>query len=210
MDDREMLGRIVRETWVQWAHEQQAPKPSWLAGWDELDSGQREVDMRIGEAVANSVIGACETPKTVPGEGGWLRIAFMGHIEYTGYVTEVTKNGQPAYRIDLPEKVWGGNPLAFVTHAASSWFSDHPVTEESVLQAWQAQQERARERARMDAEWSRRQQQNALEAGGEITGECPETSDGQHTASWHAGGKCAACGQTGPHDDDDWDEGNPF
>ena len=28
-----------------------APKPSWLTGWDDLDEGQREVDMRIGEAV---------------------------------------------------------------------------------------------------------------------------------------------------------------
>jgi hypothetical protein len=24
------------------------PKPSWVAGWDELDDFQREVDMRIG------------------------------------------------------------------------------------------------------------------------------------------------------------------
>ena len=88
----------------------------------------------------------------------------MGRIEYTGYVTEVTKNGQPAYRIDLPEKVWGGNPLAYVTHAASSWFSDHPVTEESVRAAWEAQQERARERARMEAEWASQPGQRALDA----------------------------------------------
>ena len=51
-DDREPLGRIVRETWVAWAKEQPDPKPSWLTGWDELDDGQREVDMRIGSAVA--------------------------------------------------------------------------------------------------------------------------------------------------------------
>lgn len=52
MADREALGRLVRETWVTWAREQPDPKPSWLTGWDELDEGQREVDMRIGEAVA--------------------------------------------------------------------------------------------------------------------------------------------------------------
>ena len=52
-DIREPLGRIVREAWVAWAKEQPDPKPSWLVGWDELDSGQREVDMRIGHAVAN-------------------------------------------------------------------------------------------------------------------------------------------------------------
>jgi hypothetical protein len=49
---REDLGRIVRETWVAWAREQPDPKPSWLTDWDDLDAGQREVDMRIGEAVA--------------------------------------------------------------------------------------------------------------------------------------------------------------
>lgn len=51
-DPREPLGRVVRETWVAWAREQSDPKPSWLTGWDELDAGQREVDMRIGAAVA--------------------------------------------------------------------------------------------------------------------------------------------------------------
>ena len=53
MDDpREPLGRIVRETWVAWAKEQSSPKPSWLLGWEDLDDGQREVDMRIASAVA--------------------------------------------------------------------------------------------------------------------------------------------------------------
>ena len=52
MTDREALGRLVRQVWMDWAREQPDPKPSWLAGWDELDDGQREVDMRIGEAVA--------------------------------------------------------------------------------------------------------------------------------------------------------------
>lgn len=48
----EHRGRLVRETWVTWAKEQPDPKPSWLTGWDDLDDGQREVDMRIGAAVA--------------------------------------------------------------------------------------------------------------------------------------------------------------
>lgn len=46
------LGRIVRETWVQWAREQPGAKPSWLVPWADLDEGQREVDRRIGAAVA--------------------------------------------------------------------------------------------------------------------------------------------------------------
>ena len=32
---------------------------------------------------------------------------------------------------------------------------------------------------------------------------CPETSDGQHCGDWHEGGKCGACGQTGPDPDED-------
>ena len=52
MPDREALGRRVREVWVEWAREQPDPKPSHLVGWDDLDEGNREVDMRIGEALA--------------------------------------------------------------------------------------------------------------------------------------------------------------
>ena len=53
MDDpREPLGRLVREKWVAWALSQPHPKPSWLVPWEELDDGQREADMQIGEVVA--------------------------------------------------------------------------------------------------------------------------------------------------------------
>jgi len=48
----EALGALVRSVWVEWAREQPNPKPSWLIPWEDLDPGQREVDMRIGEAVA--------------------------------------------------------------------------------------------------------------------------------------------------------------
>lgn len=51
-DSREPYGRIVRETWANWAREQVNPKPGWLTPWEKLDAGQREVDMRIGSAVA--------------------------------------------------------------------------------------------------------------------------------------------------------------
>lgn len=51
MPDREALGRRVREVWVEWAREQPDPKPSHLVGWDDLDEGNREVDMRIGDAL---------------------------------------------------------------------------------------------------------------------------------------------------------------
>jgi hypothetical protein len=51
-DEREALGRRVREIWVEWAQEQENPKPSWLVPWDGLSDADREVDMRIGEALA--------------------------------------------------------------------------------------------------------------------------------------------------------------
>lgn len=51
-DSRELLGRLVRDVFADWAREQPDPKPSWLIGWDDLEDGQREVDMRIGTALA--------------------------------------------------------------------------------------------------------------------------------------------------------------
>lgn len=50
-EPRELVGRMVRQVWVEWAREQPHPKPSWLLPWEELDEGQREVDMRIGVAL---------------------------------------------------------------------------------------------------------------------------------------------------------------
>jgi len=52
--DREQRGRIVRRTWVEWALDQPNPKPSWLLPWEELDDGQREVDMRIGDELTRA------------------------------------------------------------------------------------------------------------------------------------------------------------
>ncbi len=50
--DREALGQIVREIWIQWAKEQPAPKDSWLVPWEGLSEPDKEVDRRIGEQVA--------------------------------------------------------------------------------------------------------------------------------------------------------------
>lgn len=47
--DRESLGREVRLEWVEWATEQDDPKPSWLVPWEGLSEPDREVDRRIGE-----------------------------------------------------------------------------------------------------------------------------------------------------------------
>lgn len=93
-------------------------------------------------------------------EGQWLRIAFMGHVELTGYVTEVTLAGQAAWHVDLPEKIWGGNPHAWQEYAATALYSRRPVTEESVREAWEAARAR---RAAMEEE----QRRYELEAGGD-------------------------------------------
>lgn len=50
--DREALGQIVREIWIQWAKEQPEPKASWLVPWEGLSEPDKEVDRRIGEQVA--------------------------------------------------------------------------------------------------------------------------------------------------------------
>lgn len=50
-EPRELLGRLVRQVWLDWAREQENPKASWLLSWEDLDDGQREVDMRIGEVL---------------------------------------------------------------------------------------------------------------------------------------------------------------
>lgn len=49
--DRESLGQMVRHVWVEWASEQESPKPSWLVSWEGLSEPDREVDRRIGEAL---------------------------------------------------------------------------------------------------------------------------------------------------------------
>lgn len=87
------------------------------------------------------------------GGGQWLSIAFMGHVELTGYVTEITLGGQAAFHVDLPEKLWGGNPMAWEEYAGSALYSRRPVTEESVRKAWEARQERAAHRAEQQALW---------------------------------------------------------
>ncbi len=53
MDNREILGKMVRHVWVQWAKEQPAPKASWLMPWESLTEPDKEVDRRIGEALVN-------------------------------------------------------------------------------------------------------------------------------------------------------------
>ena len=49
-DDREPLGRIVHEIRLAWNAE--LPHPRGVLPWEQRDEGQREMDCRIGSAVA--------------------------------------------------------------------------------------------------------------------------------------------------------------
>ena len=79
--DRETLGRMVREAWVRWAQTQPAPKPSWLAPYDELTEADKEADRQIGESIARwTLIGdasrncLASAPEPPAGDG-WRDIA---------------------------------------------------------------------------------------------------------------------------------------
>ena len=99
------------------------------------------------------------------GDGQFMAIAFMGHIEREGYVTEITLGGEPGYHVDLPDKLWGGNPYAWEEYSAKVLFSRCPVPEETIRVRWETERKRAAERARREAEWQRMQEQRALTSG---------------------------------------------
>lgn len=64
-NNRDDLGRLVREAWVKWALTQDSPKPSWLVPYDELAECDKEADRQIGEAIfdhaLNSLRSATDT-----------------------------------------------------------------------------------------------------------------------------------------------------
>ena len=53
--DRDVLGRVVRSAWIEWAGQQPDPKSSWLVPYEELDEADKEADRLIGERVAQYV-----------------------------------------------------------------------------------------------------------------------------------------------------------
>ena len=99
--------------------------------------------------------------------GQFMEIAFMGHVEREGYVTEVTIGGEPGYHIDLPDKLFDGNPYAWEEYSAKALFSRWPVREETLRVRWETARRRAGERAKREAEWRRMDEQRALTAGGD-------------------------------------------
>ena len=53
--DRDVLGRVVRKAWIEWASQQPDPKASWLVPYEELDEHDKEADRLIGERVLQYV-----------------------------------------------------------------------------------------------------------------------------------------------------------
>ena len=50
-EDRDTLGRVVRDAWIAWARTQSDPKPSWLVPYDKLSEDDKEADRQIAETV---------------------------------------------------------------------------------------------------------------------------------------------------------------
>jgi hypothetical protein len=121
----------------------------------------------FGDETELSDEGAAPAPS-----GYFAEISFFGHISHVGYVTEVTfHGGEPGYRIDLPELLWGGNPVAYREYAASAMFSRWPVEEASVRIAWKAERKRAEEWRQREAVWAG-ERTAALTAGPAPGGAC--------------------------------------
>ncbi|QLE46358.1 hypothetical protein FD723_39805 (plasmid) [Nostoc sp. C052] len=54
----EILGKYVRDTWVEWASRQENPSPKHLETWAQIQITQPEqveIDILIGKAVADLV-----------------------------------------------------------------------------------------------------------------------------------------------------------
>jgi hypothetical protein len=93
----------------------------------------------------------------LPEDGEWAVVELLGHRQRAGYVTEVTRFGAALLHIDLPAKLWHGDPLAWEEYAPSALYGLHPTTEAAVRAAW----DRERDRHREEAAWRVRE----LEAG---------------------------------------------
>jgi hypothetical protein len=134
--------------------------------WVEVPADITELISRVhGQLGAGRQPAEAEPAADVPEGGRWLELELMGHRVRTGYVTEVTVAGAAMLHVDLPAKIFGGEPDAWEEYAPSSLYGLSPVRPESVRSAWESKVKAAEERARREAEWRRMQEQRALTAG---------------------------------------------
>lgn len=83
---REELGKIVRCVWVNYCIEtNHVYKPDHVDSWEQLDEWAKEVDRRIGEAVAQHVIATLES---TPLELARQRAILEAEILLTNYLVD--------------------------------------------------------------------------------------------------------------------------
>lgn len=84
-EGREKRGKLVRDTWIEWAKEQPNPKPSWFVPWEELSDPDKEVDRRIGDALHDDALrGVFQEIKNLTA-GDFeeaARVLKWGHIQF--------------------------------------------------------------------------------------------------------------------------------
>ena len=91
--DRDVLGKVVRGAWVNFAQQQPNPKPHHLLPWEELDEDNKEVDRQIGEAIVTHLANAAPiTDRTIR---AWL----MGFARRLGVLPMDNELEQDAARL---------------------------------------------------------------------------------------------------------------
>jgi hypothetical protein len=136
---------------------------------------------------------APEAPQ-LPEGGRWLELELLGHRVRAGYVTEVTVAGAALLHIDLPAKLFGGDPDAWEEYAPSALYCLSPESEESVRKAWETKRREAEERERQRAYWQK-QEQRALTAGDIRDSE----DDLDVNCACEIGYTCESCREAGVH-----------
>lgn len=98
--------------------------------------------------------------------GKWLRIAWFGKNQVTGYVTEVFRHGdKAAYHVDLPDRIWGGDDSAVKDFAADAWFDEDQVPMAAVYSEWAAHRAYLAQRRQREAEQKERLARPAITSG---------------------------------------------
>lgn len=139
---RDELGQVVRLSWIRWAAQQAAPKPSWLLPWANLDEPSREADRQIGEALLRYVraVDGMEAeyarlkggmaPVEKPAFEGYAFVHLMGHKTVVGYVHEETLFGTALIAVDVPAH--GDQAARTDYYGPQSLYHLEPTTEEQV------------------------------------------------------------------------------
>ena len=103
--ERERLGMIVREAWIDWAKTQPAPKESWLIPWGEMQECDREADRVIGERLANEVARPAKSVEPAASSGAGSQLEQDSPINF-GSLPPLKEGSNP---VRIPPRVQGDN-----------------------------------------------------------------------------------------------------